>query len=204
MTTSGTIRWTTIVIAALAVAAVAAGLSVAAREDTMDRRGAAGDAGTIDIYSIDEGRLVPTARVERSEEQWRRELSPEQYRIAREHGTERAFTGPHWDRKDEGVYRCAACGADLFLSTTKFESGTGWPSFTEPVHANNIGTSQDRKLLWQVRTEVHCARCGAHLGHVFEDGPPPTGLRYCLNGTVLDFEPKDVDGDGDVTSSGRS
>lgn len=195
MTRIGITRWTTAAIAGMTVAMLATGLPVAAREDAMDGTDAAGDAGTIEIYSVDEGRLVETSRVERSEEEWRRELSDEQFRIAREHGTEPAFTGPHWDRKDEGVYRCAACGADLFLSTTKFESGTGWPSFTRPVHPDNIGTSKDRKLFWQVRTEVHCVRCGAHLGHVFEDGPAPTGLRYCLNGTVLDFEPKDVDGE---------
>ncbi len=201
MTRTGMTRWTTAAIAVMTVAVLATVLSVAAREDEMDGTdAAAGEGGTIEIYSVDEGRLVETAPVERSEEEWRRKLSDEQFRIAREHGTERAFNGPHWDRKDEGVYRCAACGADLFLSTTKFESGTGWPSFTEPVHPANIGTSEDRSLFWQVRTEVHCARCGAHLGHVFDDGPPPTGLRYCLNGTVLEFEPKDLGGDGEAPS----
>lgn len=151
----------------------------------------------IEVYSVEEGRLVETERVDLGPDEWRDRLTAEQFRIAREEGTERAFTGPYWDSKAEGVYRCVACGNDLFLSTTKFESGTGWPSFYEPVHEANVGSKTDRKL-WMVRTEVHCARCGAHLGHVFDDGPRPTGLRYCLNGTVLDFQPMDLDGDGSI------
>lgn len=128
-----------------------------------------------------------TLKVEKSEEEWRRELTPEQYRVAREHGTERAFTGPWWDTKDEGLYRCVACGRALFRSETKFDSGTGWPSFYAPVEPEAVSEHEDRSF-FSVRTEVRCADCDSHLGHVFPDGPAPTGLRYCMNGTALDLE----------------
>jgi peptide-methionine (R)-S-oxide reductase len=127
-------------------------------------------------------------RVQKTDAEWRAELTPEQYRVLREKATERAFTGTYYATKEPGTYRCAGCGAELFRSDTKFESGTGWPSFYEPADAGAVETERDWSLLMP-RTEVHCASCGGHLGHVFNDGPHPTGLRYCINSCSLDLEP---------------
>lgn len=122
--------------------------------------------------------------LDRTDAEWRKVLSPEEYRVLRAHGTERAFTGPYWDDHRPGTYLCAGCGADLFDAADKYDSGSGWPSFTRPIAADAVGESEDRSLLMR-RTEIHCARCGGHLGHVFPDGPRPTGLRYCMNGTAM-------------------
>ncbi|MCX7345982.1 MAG: peptide-methionine (R)-S-oxide reductase MsrB [Alphaproteobacteria bacterium] len=129
-----------------------------------------------------------TTKIDKTDADWRKSLSPEAYRVLREHGTERAFTSPLNDEKRAGMFTCAGCGKELFASNAKFESGTGWPSFYQPASGDSVGTTEDRSWFMR-RTEVHCADCGGHLGHVFPDGPKPTGLRYCINGVSLGFRP---------------
>ena len=141
----------------------------------------------VDVFSFEEGEIKSVERIVLSEDEWRERLTADQYRIARENGTERAFTGQYVNNKEYGLYRCVVCGTDLFLSEQKYDSGSGWPSFVEPVNDHNVETTSDSSLGIN-RVEVRCARCGAHLGHVFPDGPQPTGLRYCVNSASLTFE----------------
>ncbi len=127
-------------------------------------------------------------KIQKNDAEWRCQLTPEQYHVTREHGTERAFTGPYWNEKRPGLYSCVCCGAPLFSAATKFDSGTGWPSFSDPIAPDAVSEQADRSWLMR-RTEIRCASCDAHLGHVFPDGPKPTGMRYCMNGTALKFTP---------------
>ena len=131
----------------------------------------------------------PAPKVYKTDEEWRKTLTPEQYRVTRKHGTERAGTGPHLQEKRDGVFHCVCCGAPLFRTAAKYESGTGWPSFFEPISPDAVTEHEDRGLFMR-RTEIRCATCDAHLGHVFPDGPRPTGQRYCMNGVALGFEPQ--------------
>ncbi len=161
------------------------GMFIFANGEKSNRAG----GSTVTVYDVEKGKTVTRERVVKNDEEWKKELTPVQYNILRKKGTERAFTGEYDKFDEKGIYSCAACGNDLFSSADKFNSGTGWPSFTRPVAMENVTEKPDRSL-FVARTEIVCTVCGGHLGHVFDDGPAPTGKRYCMNSAALVFEKK--------------
>ncbi len=175
-------------IISVGVLAIGLAAGMAAFRLTGEKPAAAGTAAPIRVFSAEKGAYIMSHEVVKTKEEWKKMLTPEQYHILREKGTEQAFSGKYAESHDHGIYRCAGCGLDLFRSEDKFDSGTGWPSFTRPIAPENIETRADNSFFMH-RTEVLCRRCGGHLGHVFNDGPKPTGLRYCMNSAAFQFVP---------------
>jgi len=171
---------------ALAMAVLVLFITSPGCADKRDAPAVDAKAGSIKVYSYERKGFVMSEKIIKTEAEWKKQLPPEQFRVLRKKGTEQAGTGKYAYNHEHGVYRCAGCGLDLFRSEDKYESGTGWPSFFAPVSPENIATATDNSLFSR-RTEVLCRRCGGHLGHVFDDGPKPTGLRYCMNSAALDF-----------------